>query len=134
MLHAHIKNATACAVSWTGLAGLLRSNPFIVFYHRVVERLDMSNGMALPAMEIRVPTFECPLDWLNQHYQIVSLDALETTSGSRPVAAVTFDDGYSDVYHYAFPLLKRKGIPAGIFVITDLVGSTEPPLHEKLHA
>src|SRR5205807_1112535 len=33
-----------------------------------------------------------------------------------------------------FPLLKRKGIPAGIFVVTDLVGTAEPPMHERLHA
>src|SRR5262249_15038490 len=59
---------------------------------------------------------------------LVSLDevALHLRTGRqfrRPSAAITFDDGYSDVYHHAFPLLKKKGIPAAIFVVTDLVGT-----------
>ena len=35
------------------------------------------------------------------------------------MAAVTFDDGYRDIYENAYPMLKRKGIPAAIFVVTD---------------
>jgi peptidoglycan/xylan/chitin deacetylase (PgdA/CDA1 family) len=51
----------------------------------------------------------------------------------RPVAAVTFDDGYQDVYEYAFPILKRKGIPAAMFVVTDLVGRPFWQVHDKLY-
>jgi len=138
-----VKNATACAVSWTGLdavarARLHRDLPLIVAYHRVVERLNAGDGFALPAMEISTTMLERHLDWLGRHFRVVSLDALETElekkSESRPLAAVTFDDGYRDVYDHAFPLLRRKGIPAGIFVITDLLGSSQLPMHERLHA
>src|SRR5262249_28792739 len=52
---------------------------------------------------------------------------------TRPVAAVTFDDGYRDVYELAFPMLSRKGIPAAVFVITDLVGTMRPPLCDRLY-
>ena len=139
MLRAFVKNVTAHAVSWAGLdemarAGLYREVPFVLSYHRVVERLDGSDGLALPAMEISVAMLEGHLDWLGKHYRIVSPDDLATNNDSRPRAAVTFDDGYSDIYHHAFPLLKRKGIPAGIFVLTDLLGSSEVPMHERLHA
>jgi peptidoglycan/xylan/chitin deacetylase (PgdA/CDA1 family) len=142
MLRTVLKNATACAVSWTGLdnkarVNLYRDLPFVAYYHRVVERLNAGDGFALPAMEIRAAMLARHLDWLGRHFQIVSLEDLNAKLGarrSRPLAAVTFDDGYSDIYHHAFPLLKRKGIPAGIFVITDLVGSSTLPAHEELHA
>jgi peptidoglycan/xylan/chitin deacetylase (PgdA/CDA1 family) len=136
-----LKTATASAATWTGLNEWIRASeslPSIVCYHRVVERLDMGDGLALPAMEISVAMLEQHLDWLGRHSRIISLDELgaklEDAPGARPLAAVTFDDGYSDIYHHAFPLLKRKGIPAGIFVVTDLLGSTQLPLHERLHA
>ena len=136
-----IKNATARAVSWTGLDTVARAKlhgrvPFIAYYHRVVEQVNATNGLALPAMEISVPMLERHLDWLGRHFHIVSLEDLETklNQNGRPLAAVTFDDGYSETYHHAFPLLKRKGIPAGIFVITDFVGTSRLPVHEELHA
>jgi peptidoglycan/xylan/chitin deacetylase (PgdA/CDA1 family) len=36
--------------------------------------------------------------------------------------AVTFDDGYMNNYTYAYPVLKRYGIPATIFVIIKKIG------------
>jgi thioredoxin reductase/peptidoglycan/xylan/chitin deacetylase (PgdA/CDA1 family) len=138
-----VKNAAAGLLSSTGVAAVARGRlhrnlPFVVYYHRVVDQINASNGVALPAMEISVPMLERHLDWLGAHFEIVSLDDLEARldkgSRSRQLAAVTFDDGYSDIYHHAFPLLKRKGIPAGIFVVTDLAGSSRLPMHEELHA
>jgi len=143
MLRSYVKNAAAYAVSWARLDALAhvwlhRQIPFVVAYHRVVERLNACGPLALPAMEIRAAMLERHLDWLGRHFRIVSLDdlgaRLDEPAGSKPLAVVTFDDGYSDIFHYAFPLLKRKGIPAGVFVVTDLVGTAELPLHERFHA
>ncbi len=39
---------------------------------------------------------------------------------------LTFDDGYTDVYENAFPLLQKYGFTATAFVITDFVDSQRP--------
>ena len=143
MLRSLAKDAAAHVASWTRLDAVARENlhrevPYIAGYHRVVGRLNADQDFALPAMEISVAMLEKHLDWLGRHFEVVSLDDLTTKMNrrarSKPLAAVTFDDGYSDVFHNGFPLLKRKGIPAGIFVVTDLVGTTELPVHDRLYA
>ena len=35
--------------------------------------------------------------------------------------ALTFDDGLSDVFHIAYPFLKKKQIPFTVFVVTDFL-------------
>jgi len=140
-LRTRVKHAVARSASWSRLdaiarTALHRTVPFTASYHRVVERLDANDRLALPAMQISTAMLERHLDWLARNFHIVSLEDLGKANGNgkRPLAAVTFDDGYSDIYHHAFPLLIRKGIPAGIFLVTDLVGTPEPPVHERLHA
>jgi peptidoglycan/xylan/chitin deacetylase (PgdA/CDA1 family) len=36
--------------------------------------------------------------------------------------SITFDDGYENIYHHAYPILKEYGFSATIFLITDFVG------------
>jgi len=50
-----------------------------------------------------------------------------------PIAAITFDDGYRDFYDQALPVLKRKGVPAAVFVVSDLVGTKRVQVHDKLY-
>lgn len=41
----------------------------------------------------------------------------------RPTAILTFDDGYLDNYTEMFPILKRTGAKATVFLVTSLVGT-----------
>ena len=89
-------------------------------------------------MLVSAKMLERHIDWLAKRFSLVSLDdiGLYLESGDsprRPVAAITFDDGYSDVYHHGFPLLMRKGVPATVFAVTDLVGTGKMQLFDRLY-
>lgn len=112
--------------------------PLIIGYHRVVEDFAACLETENPAMLVSRAMFERHLDWLGQHFRFVSLDDIgaQLASGepfSEPVVAVTFDDGYRDVYEHAYPVLTRKGIPAAVFVVSDLVGVPFWQVHDRLY-
>ena len=92
-----------------------------------------------PSMLVSRAMLERHLDWVARRFQIVSLDELRSRletrapARDRPIAAITFDDGYRDVYEQAFPLLMRKGIPATVFVATDYVGTAGVFPHDTLY-
>ena len=43
---------------------------------------------------------------------------------SRPAVAITFDDGFRDFYHEAFPLLKQYGFSATMFLPTRYISNS----------
>lgn len=111
----------------------------VVGYHRVVERFDREAELTIPANLVSQGMLERHLDWIGRHHEYISLDELGRLleSGARPVrpvAAVTFDDGYRDVYENAFPMLIRKGIPAAVFPVTNLIGTSKGQTHDRLYA
>jgi peptidoglycan/xylan/chitin deacetylase (PgdA/CDA1 family) len=135
------KTLAAEALYRTGVVSALTRrgprSPLVLAYHRVVESYAASLPRSLPAMLVDVKTLEAQLDWVARRYRFASLGEIGSTGEpqrrhGRPMACVTFDDGYRDVYEVAAPLLARKGIPAAIFVVTDLVGSTRAFAHDAL--
>ena len=138
-----LKNAIASAI-WrahaTPLSSALSSGeprPLVVGYHRVVDDLA-SAATDMPTMLTSVAMFERHIEWIGRHFQFVSLDEIgdritRDVPFTRPVAAVTFDDGYLDVYENALPVLQRKGIPSAVFVVTDLVGRPCWQVHDKVY-
>ena len=95
----------------------------ILAYHRVGGGTDQ---------ELDVPTarFASHMRYLREHCSVVSLDELlaapQGSGSERDVVAVTFDDGYEDVYLHAFPILQEYEIPATVYVSTAFVDAGRP--------
>ena len=94
----------------------------ILGYHRVgVYRADHVPTISEEA-------FERQLAWLARlRVRVLSLDELaDGLEGGRPLprrsVAITFDDGYEETCTVAWPLLKRFGFPAAVFVAPAEVG------------
>ncbi|MHB8125152.1 MAG: polysaccharide deacetylase family protein [Desulfitobacteriaceae bacterium] len=92
----------------------------VLYYHSV---------MVEPGNELRVPPeqFETQMRYLSAHgYHVVSLDQLYKyfyEKGTLPVkpVVITFDDGYEDNYTIAYPILKKYGYTATVFVVTSYI-------------
>ena len=66
------------------------------------------------------------MQYLETNFTVISLSdfyEIRTRNGKLPVksAMITFDDGYRDNYDYAYPVLKKLGLPATIFITTGFV-------------
>lgn len=104
--------------------------PLIVLgYHRIQ---DPDGPLARPLDPDLVSATPADFAWqmqhLREHHSVVSLEQVmeHLRSGARlprRATVVTFDDGFTDTYHTAFPVLQRFGIPAALFVTTDYLGS-----------
>lgn len=62
-------------------------------------------------------------------YTVVTLDdLLYALALGRPLpekaVSLTFDDGYEDNYINAFPILKKRGVAATFFIVTDWVNAS----------
>lgn len=94
----------------------------VIMYHSI-DRNDKSTKLS-----VSPESFERQMAFLRKHrYNVVGLDAITRyMERKEPIPpktlAITFDDGFYNNYQYAYPVLKKYGIPATIFVIVDKVG------------
>jgi peptidoglycan/xylan/chitin deacetylase (PgdA/CDA1 family) len=69
--------------------------------------------------------FARQMDLLRRRCAVVTIDDVaalaEGRGDGRDAVAVTFDDGYEDVYDHAFPILKERDLPATLYVSTAYV-------------
>jgi len=66
---------------------------------------------------------------------ITATQAAEALRSHRPagerVVAITFDDGFAEVHDSAWPVLRRHGLTATVYVATGYVGDTSRWLHDE---
>ena len=93
----------------------------IIYYHRIVESLDEAgkHGIYVTAKQ-----FDKHLNYLkrNNFRTITFEEALELKKNryEGKYVIISFDDGYEDNYRLAFPILKKYGFKAIIFLVTGL--------------
>jgi peptidoglycan/xylan/chitin deacetylase (PgdA/CDA1 family) len=102
----------------------------ILCYHRIGV-----GGIPLFS-ELPAEIFEREMRFLRSHYKVVSLDELcegmEKSTRNENAVAVTFDDGYRDLYTYALPALKKYEIPATIFLPVVSIETGQVPWYDRI--
>ena len=102
----------------------------ILLYHRVV---NDTCTIGKHKTYVWQNAFRKQMQWLKDNgYQTITfseLDLLPPDADLRKKIIITFDDGYTDNYTIAFPILKEFGLKAVIYLVTDCT-SNEWNLHE----
>lgn len=121
----------AAAVKWR----LLRPALYVFTYHRVgdaqacpYDRATFSCDAAAFAAQVRL---------IQQRFDVIGLDRLQQCAragpeGRRPLALITFDDGYIDNYTIAYPILRSLGLSAVFFLPTAFIGARLVPWWDQI--
>lgn len=97
---------------------LTRSQPRALMFHRF--SADGSDG------RVSTELFDRQISELKRNFSVQPLslvcESLRTGRAIPPYSVVlTIDDGYDDFYRFAFPVLKKYGLPATLYVTADFV-------------
>ena len=109
----------------------------IIAYHRVVADIAKAEREAIHGLVVSAATFRRHCELLHRTYDVVSLETAlhflsEERRVKRPLAVITFDDGYLDFYEQAFPILNEFGLPATVFLPTEFIGQEKPLAHDRI--
>lgn len=100
-----------------------KCNRYILAYHRILPDEAAQGEYVQSCMWTAAKTFEEQIKWMLKRGEIVDIEKILDFSGenTRPLFSITFDDGWKDNYDHAFPILKRYGTTATVFVVTSAV-------------
>jgi glycosyltransferase involved in cell wall biosynthesis len=106
----------------------------VFMFHRV-----LPEGASCYESEMATSTelFAGLLEYLKERYEVVDLGKLvelrlKPPDRGKPLCAITFDDGWRDVYLHAFPLLKELSFPATVFLPACFIGTSRRFWQERL--
>lgn len=112
--------ASALADAWSVAPARARAAATILAFHRVrrdAERCLDTSMQITPEYLDAIVRFA-----LSRDYDIVSMDTLHSRLSrrefTRPMVAITFDDGYRDNALLAAPVLARHGVPWTLYLAT----------------
>ncbi|MEO8199515.1 MAG: polysaccharide deacetylase family protein [Gemmatimonadota bacterium] len=89
----------------------------VLMYHSI----DPSGS----AISVSRDEFHSHVRWLARgSVKVLPLDRVVTSEASDDVVALTFDDGFANFATDAAPLLREHGLPATLYVVSDLTGRT----------
>lgn len=95
----------------------------VLIYHRVVEDGAKQPGRYSIERGTPASVFESQIRFMRRHFAPVQASQVLESAGPPMRFAVTLDDGYEDNFRVAAPILRRLGVSATFFVVSDYVGS-----------
>jgi peptidoglycan/xylan/chitin deacetylase (PgdA/CDA1 family) len=108
----------------------------ILMYHSVLDDpAQVENSLGGIALNRQV--LQGQMELLAREFHPVTLDqVLRFVNGAEDLperaVAVTFDDGYTDNYEVAMPILNRVGIPAAFYATIDCIENRRLPWPSRL--
>jgi peptidoglycan/xylan/chitin deacetylase (PgdA/CDA1 family) len=107
----------------SGLKKFNQGKVRILMYHRVTNELGRSDA---PYNAVSIANFDKQMARLASDYNVITLDDLcrcfpDFEALPENSAIITFDDGFRDNYLNAFPILKKYGLNATIYVCSGTV-------------
>lgn len=135
--------ARTCLAATSRVSGLLRfaekkahGRLTILCYHRIMPA-EQKADYPLADLVVTPESFRQHCLTLKRYYEVLPLheavdDLLNRSSHPRPLAAITFDDGYRDNLTHAAPVLGELSLRATFFVIAGLAGTEEIPWYDRL--
>ncbi len=110
------------------LRSLLGSELTILAYHRVLEHWDEEQfEFDVELISASAKEFAWQMAYVRENYSPITFCQLiafldgRARLPKRPIL-VTFDDGFDDNYHHAFPILRSADVPATVFLSTGYIG------------
>ncbi|MBN2012670.1 polysaccharide deacetylase family protein [candidate division KSB1 bacterium] len=116
-----------------------RNQAFRIFaYHRITKVISAPNPFS-QSMNVSPTDFQQQIDFLTQRFSILSLKEIAgRIEQQKPISpktvAITFDDGYLDIFTNAFPILRERNLPAMIFLATDYISTNRMFWWDELEA
>ncbi|MBN1354236.1 MAG: polysaccharide deacetylase family protein, partial [Candidatus Omnitrophica bacterium] len=101
--------------------------PVIIMYHSIGDENAALDGYG-GKLNVDEAVFEKQIRFLYDHkYNVIPLDEFirrikRKEHIPRKTVSITFDDGLRNNFTKAYPVLKKYGFPATIFVATDFIG------------
>ena len=125
------KNVLRKLLYRTGALGLVhrlrnRDTLTVFMFHRVLPKQSAEYQAAEKEFTFSVDGFGQCLDFIQRHYHVVSqADVTAHLNGRqrlpRCAGLITFDDGWRDTLIHALPELKKRNLPAVLFLATEVV-------------
>ncbi len=137
-----IRYLIAVLFFYTGISQLLikfrLANRIVVLtYHRIMPSEISLKSFSNRSIIVDTLVFERQMHLIKNYFEIIAMDELQrrlenNTETTRPVCVITIDDGWEDNYEYAYPILKKLGIIATIFLPVDYIENSNLFWQEKL--
>lgn len=90
----------------------------ILCYHGVLD-----NPWGAATLFVKVEEFDKQMKYLNDNgYTPIFVSEIEDAGLYEKPIIITFDDGYSDVYNYAYPILQKYNFKSTFFVVGGFIG------------